>query len=162
MSSQAIAWPGGHMSVRESEEVRDQIDALQQQVNELKTTVDQAYRETTQQVIARVEQVKADLSRQADSASNDAGKARDQSQSQWKVMKADFTAKMRDLHNRIERKRGAVSADAADDDAIFAEGAAVDALDYATWTVYQAELTVLDAINARARAEERAAASGAR
>jgi hypothetical protein len=40
--------------------------------------------------------------------------------------------------------------------------AAVDALDFASWTVWQAELTVLDAIDARARADERAAASGTR
>ena len=61
------------------------------------------------------------------------------------------------LHDRIERKRGEVKADVADDDAMYAEGAAVDALDYASWTVRQAELTVLDAIDARARADERAA-----
>jgi hypothetical protein len=127
------------MSVRESEEVRDHIDALQHQVTELKVAVDQAGRESSQQVSARVEQVKADLSRQASSARNDSGQAADQSQSQWQAMKADVAAKMRDLHNRIERKRGEVSADAADDDAVFAEGAAVDALDYASWTVWQAE-----------------------
>jgi hypothetical protein len=77
-------------------------------------------------------------------------------------MKADVATKMRDLHSRIERKRGQARADAADDDAVFAEGATVEALDYATWTVWQAELSVLDAIDARARAEERPAASGAR
>jgi molybdenum cofactor biosynthesis enzyme len=74
-------------------------------------------------------------------------------------MKADLAAKMRDLHDRIE---GEVSADIADDDATGAEDAAVDALDYAALTVWQAELTVLDAIDARARADERAGAPGAR
>jgi hypothetical protein len=73
-------------------------------------------------------------------------------------MKADLAAKMRDLPDRVERKRGEVSADMADDDATDA----VDALDYAAWTVRQAELTVLDATDARARADERAAASRAR
>ena len=74
-------------------------------------------------------------------------------------MKADLAAKMRDLHDRIERKRGEVKADVAENNAMVAEGAAVDALDCAAWTVRQAELTVLDAIDARARADERAAAS---
>jgi hypothetical protein len=147
------------MSVREPEEVREHIDSLQHQVNELKESVEQARRETSQQVTARVEQVKAALSRQAESASGDAGQAAGQSQNQWQAMKADLAAKMRDLHDRIERKRGEVKADVADDDAMYAEGAAVDALDYASWTVWQAELTVLDAIDARARADERAAAS---
>jgi chromosome segregation ATPase len=147
------------MSVRESEAVRQHIDSLQHQVNELKESVEQARRETSQQVTARVEQVKAALSRRAESASDDAGQAVGQSQNQWQAMKADLAAKMRDLHDRIERKRGEVKADVADDDAMYAEGAAVDALDYASWTVWQAELTVLDAIDARARADERAAAS---
>lgn len=72
----------------------------------------------------------------------------------------DLAAKMRDLHDRS--KRGEVKSDVADDDAMYAEDAAVDALDYASWTVWQAELAVLDAIDARARADDRAAASGAR
>jgi chromosome segregation ATPase len=147
------------MSVREPEAVREHIDSLQHQVNELKESVEQARRETSQQVTARVEQVKAALSRQAESAGDDAGQGAGQSQNQWQAMKADLAAKMRDLHDRIERKRGEVKADVADDDAMYAEGAAVDALDYASWTVWQAELTVLDAIDARARADERAAAS---
>jgi chromosome segregation ATPase len=147
------------MSVREPEAVREHIDSLQHQVNELKESVEQARRETSQQVTARVEQVKAALSRQAESASDDTGQAAGQTQNQWQAMKADLAAKMRDLHDRIERKRGEVKADVADDDAMYAEGAAVDALDYASWTVWQAELTVLDAIDARARADERAAAS---
>jgi chromosome segregation ATPase len=147
------------MSVREPEAVREHIDSLQHQVNELKESVEQARRETSQQVTARVEQVKAALSRQAESAGDDAGQAAGQTQNQWQAMKADLAAKMRDLHDRIERKRGEVKADVADDDAMYAEGAAVDALDYASWTVWQAELTVLDAIDARARADERAAAS---
>jgi hypothetical protein len=75
-------------------------------------------------------------------------------------MKAQAAAKTRDLHDHLERKRGEVRADVADDDAISAEGAAVDALDFAAWAVRQAELSVLDAIDARARADERAAAAG--
>ena len=49
---------------------------------------------------------------------------------------------MRDLHDRAERKRGEIKADVADDDAKSAEGAAVDTLDCASWTVRQAELSV--------------------
>jgi hypothetical protein len=150
------------MSDREPKAVRQQIDALQHQVSELKESVRQASQETSQQVAARVEQVKASLSRQADSAGDGAGQAVDQSQNQWQAMKAELAAKMRDLHDHIDRKQGEISADVADDDAMAAEDAAVDALDYASWTVWQAELTVLDAIDARSRADERAAASGTR
>lgn len=149
------------MSVREPQAVRQHIDALQRQVNELKESVEQASRETSQQITARVEQLRAAQSLQADPAS-DAGQAADQSRNQWQEMKADLAAKMGDLHDRIERTKGKVSVGIADDDAADAEDAAVDALDYAAWTVWQAETTVVDAIDARARADERAAASGAR
>lgn len=147
------------MSVRESEAVREHIDALHQQVDELQRSVKQARREPSQQVAARVEQAEAAMSHQAgDRAPQPAG----QSQSQWQAMKADMAAKVRDLHDRLEHKRGEINADVAADDALAAEDGAVDALDFATWTVWQAELAVLDAIDARARADERAAASGSR
>jgi hypothetical protein len=128
--------------VRESEAVRDHIDALQQAVNGLKESVEQASRETSQKITARVEQVNEPLNRQSDSAI-DAGQAEDHSQNQWQAMEAQAAAKMRDLHDRAERKRGEVKGDVADDDARSAEGAAVDTLDYASWTVQQAELSVL-------------------
>jgi hypothetical protein len=149
------------MSVREPQAVRQHIDALQRQVNELKESVEQAGRETSQQITARVEQLRAAQTRQADPVS-DAGQAADQSQNQWQAMKAHVAAKMRELHGRMERTKGEVSADIADGDAADAEDNAVDALDYAAWTVWQAEATVVDALDARARADERAAASGAR
>jgi hypothetical protein len=69
-----------------------------------------------------------------------------------------FTEKMRDLHDRIDRKRDELDVKAAVDDAEGAEEDAVDALDFAGWAVGQAELAVLDAIDARAWANERAAA----
>ena len=118
--------------------------------------MEQASRETSQKITARVEQVNESLNRQSDSAI-DAGQAEDHSQNQWQAMKAQAAAKMRDLHDRAERKRGEIKADVADDDAKSAEGAAVDTLDYASWTVQQAELSVLYAIDVRARADERAA-----
>jgi hypothetical protein len=149
------------MGVREPQAVRQHIDALQHQVKELKESAEHASQESSQQVTARAEQVRVALSRQTDPASG-AAQAADQSQNQWQTMNADLAAKMRDLHDRIERKRGEVSADIADDDATDAEDAAVDALDYAAWAIRQAQLTVLDAIDARALADERAAASRAR
>jgi hypothetical protein len=75
-------------------------------------------------------------------------------------MKAQAAAKTRDLHDHLERKERGGPRRHADDDAISAEGAAVDALDFAAWAVRQAELGVLDAIDTRARADERAAGAG--
>jgi uncharacterized coiled-coil DUF342 family protein len=71
------------MSVREPEAVREHIDSLQHQVTELKESVEQGRREKSQQLTARIEQIKAAISRQTDSASDGAGQAADRSQKQW-------------------------------------------------------------------------------
>ena len=66
---------------------------------------------------------------------------------------------MQDLHGRIEHQRDELGAETAVPDADTAEDNADDALDFACWAVWQAELAVLNAIDARAWADERAAAS---
>jgi hypothetical protein len=76
-------------------------------------------------------------------------------------MKADAQAKMRDLHDRIGRERDELDVKAAEHDAGAAGGNAVDVLDFAWWAAGQAEVAVLDAVDARAWADERAAASRA-
>jgi hypothetical protein len=88
------------------------------------------------------------------------GQAAGRAQSQWQSMKADAAAKTRDLQGRIGRKRDELDAKMAEDDADAAEDDAVDALDYAQWAAAQAEVAVLDAIDARTWADERAAAPG--
>jgi chromosome segregation ATPase len=149
------------MSVRESGQLQEHLDALQKQVTHLKDSTDQAREESSAQVRARIEQAKADIAAHQESAQETAGRAAERAQSQWQSMRADAAAKMRDLHDRIDRKRDELDVKAAVDDAEGAEEDAIDALDFAGWAVGQAELAVLDAIDAHAWADERAAASPA-
>ena len=82
-------------------------------------------------------------------------------QSKWAQMKADASAKMGDVKGKIEQRNRQLDATMAADDAAWAEADAADAIDYANWAVDNARLAVLDALDARAYAEERAkAASG--
>ena len=69
---------------------------------------------------------------------------------------------MRDLQDRIDRTRDELDVKTAEHDAEDAEDNAADALDFAGWAAGQTELTILEAIDARAWADERAAASRAR
>jgi chromosome segregation ATPase len=147
------------MSVRESDQLREHVDALQEQVEELKNAMEQARNETREQVKARIQQVKADIAGHQESAREKAGQAAGRAQSQWQSMKADAQAKARDLHDRIERKRDELDVKEAGHDAEFAEEDALDALDFAEWAVGQAEVAVLNAVDARAWADQRAAAS---
>jgi hypothetical protein len=139
--------------------VSDQVDALQKRAAELKSSFDQARRETNEQVKARIGHVQADIAARQDAGKQKAGEAAERTQSQWKALKADASARMQDVQDRIDRQRDQHDVKRAERDADAAEEDAADALDYASWAVDQAQLAVLDAIDARSWADARAAAS---
>lgn len=89
-----------------------------------------------------------------------ADQAADRAHAQWQSFKADTSAKMQQLQELIERKRGERDGKAAQKDTERAEDNAADALDYAGWAIDQAELAVLDAAAPRAWADARAAGVG--
>jgi glycerol-3-phosphate dehydrogenase len=93
-------------------------------------------------------------------AKQQAGEAAASAQGKWAQMKADAAARMDDVKAKIDRRNRQLDAKAAASDADWAEGDAADAIDYAEWTVDNARLAVLDAIDARAYADQRAKAVG--
>jgi hypothetical protein len=139
--------------------ISEQVDALQQRTAALKSSAEQAQHETAAQIKARIDQTKADIAAKQAAVKAQAGQATDHAQSQWKLMKANATAKTQDLHDRIGRQRDEHDVKKAEQQAEDAEDDAADALDYALWVVDQAQLAVLDAIDARSWADARAAAS---
>jgi cell division septum initiation protein DivIVA len=145
------------MSDREPDRVREYVDTLQKQVTHLKAAMDLARKETSEQVRTRIQQVKADMAAQ-ESASEPAGQATGRAQSPWQSIRANAAAGARDMHDRMGRKRDELDAKSAEQDAEGAEEDALDALSFARWAVGQAEVAVLDAIDARGWADERAAA----
>jgi hypothetical protein len=142
--------------------ISDQIDALQKRAADLKSSFDKSRKETNEQVKARLSHAKADIDARQGAAKDKAEQAADRTQSQWKSMKADAAAKVQALHDRVDRKRDEHDVKEAAKDADVAEQDAADALDYASWAVDQAQLAVLDAVDARTWADERAAASSPR
>ena len=149
------------MSIRDSAALQEWIDAVQEQATELRTTLDQARTETSEQIKARIEQAKVDIAAHRDTARDRAGQGADGAQGQWQSMRADAEAKMQDLHDGIHRKRDELDVKKAERQANAAETDAEEALDFAGWAVGEAQLYILDAIDTRAWADERAAASGA-
>jgi hypothetical protein len=139
--------------------ISEQVDALQARAAELKSSADQARRETHEQVNARISQAKTDIAARQSAGKEKAEQAADRTQSQWKSMQADGAAKMQAVQDRIGRQRDQHDVKRAERDAEYAEADAADALDYADWAVAQAQLAVLDAIDARSWADARAAAS---
>ena len=136
----------------------EQIDALQAKVADLKSSLDASRHETNEQIKARVANAKARADAARQTVHGKAGQAADQAHTQWQSFKADTSAKMQELRGRIERKRDERDAKAAERDAEAAEDDSANALDYAAWAIDQAEAAVLDAADARAWADARAAA----
>ena len=67
---------------------------------------------------------------------------------------------MEDAKAKIDKRNRQMDAKVAARDADWADADAADALDFAAWAVDNAELAILDAIDARAYADERAKAAG--
>jgi len=141
--------------------ISEQIDALQAKVTELKSSLDASRHETNEQIRARAATARAKAEAAQHTVHGKAGQAADHAHTQWQSFKADTSAKMAELRGRIERQRDERDAKAAETDAEAAEtdAEAADALDYAAWATDQAEAAVLDAADARAWADARAAAS---
>ena len=139
----------------------EQIDALQAKVADLKHSLDASRHETNEQIKARAASARAKAKAKAaeKTVHGKAGETADHAHTQWQSFKADASAKMAELQGRINRKREERDVQAAEDDAEQAEDNAADALDYAAWAVDQADVAVLDAADARAWADARAAAS---
>jgi hypothetical protein len=139
--------------------ISEQIDALQAKVAELKSSLDASRHETNEQIKARVATARAKAQAAQQTVHGKAGQAADHAHTQWQSFKADTSAKMQELRGRIERQRDERDVKAAERDAEAADDDAANALDYAAWAIDQAEAAVLDAADARAWADARAAAS---
>ena len=138
--------------------ISDQIDALQQQAANLKSSFEQSKTETTEQVKKRLDQTKADTEAREDALKKKAAQAAGHAQSQWAKMRADAAAKRATFQERVDRQRHQHDVKMAEQDAEDAEADAADALDYAAWVIDQAQLAVLDAVDARTWADAQAAA----
>jgi len=136
-----------------------QLDALQARVAEAKAAVQAAATESRDQLRQRIDQAKGDIDRAIVDAQQHVDEAADTARGRWAQLKVDAVAKMDDLEEKIDKRTAELDARAAATEADFAEADAADAIDYAGWAVDNARLAVLDAIDARAYADGRAAAT---
>jgi hypothetical protein len=134
------------------------LDGLQQQIAQTTSTVRAATTESREQLRKRIDQAQAETDRPARQAQQ-SPQGRD-AQNKWAKMRADASDKMGDVKARIDKRNREMDANMAADDADWAETDAVEAIDYAAWTLDNARVSMLDAIDARAYAT--AQAGGAR
>jgi hypothetical protein len=132
----------------------ERLDTLQQRVTAAKAAVQDAGRESREQLRQRIDQAQADVDRATDSARQRADQAGADARSKWAQMRADAATKAEDVKGKIDKRNRELDAKAAAKDADWAETDAAAALDFADWAVDNARLAMLDAIDARVYAEQ--------
>jgi hypothetical protein len=137
-----------------------QLEKLQQQANDTTASIRAASAESRDQLKQRIDQARVDANLALMDVKQQAEQTTDQVQSKLAQVKADASAWMDDIKSKIDKRSDERDAKAAAKDADRAERDAVDAIDYAVVTFYSAQLAVLDALDARAYADERAKIAG--
>ena len=94
--------------------MHDQVRQLEQRVATLRQNLDAARDETTEQIKARIEEVRANEAAGFQIVKNDAAGAASGTESKWATARADVAAKVRDVQHRIDRKRNEHDVKAAD------------------------------------------------
>jgi chromosome segregation ATPase len=136
-----------------------QLDDLQQRAADAKTSAQAAVSESRDQLRQRIDQAKVDMDLAAN-ARQQVDEAAASARGRWAKMKADAAAKLDDFDARMDRRADQLDAKVAANQADGAEADAADAIDFAAWTVDNARLAVLDAIDARVYADELATTVG--
>jgi hypothetical protein len=132
------------------------LDELERHVAAARSAVQVPATESREQLRRGIDQTQDDLDQAVKNAQQAAAGAR----SKWAQMMADAAAKRDDVKAKIDRRGRQLDANAAADEASWAEADAADALDFAEWAIDNAKLAMLDAIDARAYSDERAKAAG--
>ena len=135
------------------------FEELEKRTSDALATVRSAATESRDQLRGRIDQAQVDLDLASKDAKQEVGEAAERAQSKWAQMKADAKTRMDDVKAKIDKRNAQMDAKMAEGDAEWAEADAADAIDYAEWTVQNARLAVLDALDARAYANERARAA---
>jgi hypothetical protein len=138
----------------------ERLEALQQRVAAARAAVQDAASESREQIRQRIDQTQVDVHRVMEDARQRADQAATGAHSKWAQLRTDASAKMEDVKDKIDKRNRQLDAKAADREADWAESDAIAALDFADWAVDNAWLAMLDAIDARAYADERAKVAG--
>jgi hypothetical protein len=134
------------------------LEELRVRVAEVQASVKAAATETHDQIQERITQAKGDMDKDLKAAKADADRAGDEAKTKWTQVKTDAAAKVAQAKHNIDRRGDQFDADMAESDAEFAESDAAAAIDFADWAVENARVAILDAIDARVYAKQKAAA----
>ena len=131
-----------------------QFEALQNRTAEASSAVRAAATEPRERVWQRIDQAQVDVNAALKDTTQQAGQGANRAPSKWAQMKADAAARAEDVKAKIDRRADQLDASTAAGEAEWTANAAADAIDLASWAVENARLATLDALEARAYADE--------
>jgi hypothetical protein len=108
-----------------------------------------ARNETREQVEARIAKVKADTQRRREEAKAEGAKAEDDLTRHWQSLRAGVREHLDQIRGAIDERRDDHDAKVAVRRADRAEDNAADAIEFALYSIDEAEQSVLEAIDAR-------------
>lgn len=135
---------------------QNQVDELERRVAEMKVAVNAAAVESRQQLEQRFDKTQAETDRRLDDAKQQAGAVGDRTRNAWEQKRSDAKARVAEVKSKARNRRDRMDAHVAASDADLAEAEAADSIDFAVWTIENAQLAVVDALYTRARADEKA------
>lgn len=135
-----------------------QLDELQVKVAEVQASVKAAATETHDQIQERIDHAKVDMDKDLKAARAQADQAGGPARTGWAQVKADAATKVAQAKHDIDRRGDQFDADMAESDAAWAESDAASAIDFAEWAVENSRVAILDAIDARIYAKQKAGA----
>jgi multidrug resistance efflux pump len=131
-----------------------ELDRLQRQVDQMKSAVQSASTESREELRRRIDQAQTDADRPAPESQQGA-QARE-AQSKWAKMRSDANDKMTEVKARMDKRDRQTDAKVASEEANWAENDALNAIDFASRSLDNARLVILDAIDGRAFADAQA------
>jgi hypothetical protein len=135
-----------------------ELDRLQRQVGRMKSSVQAAATDSRDELRRRIDEPQPDTGGPTPEPQQ-SSQARE-AQSKWAKMRADANDKMTEVKSRIAKRDRETDAKLAAEEATWAENDALNAINFASRSLDNARVAILDAIDGRAYAD--ALASGAR
>lgn len=132
----------------------EKLDALQGRVASAKTAMQSAASESREQLKHRIDKAQDEAGSVVQHAELQTKQAADGARSTWAQLKADVATKTGEAKAKLDERSRQLDTKVAAHDADRAEAEAAEALDFATWAIVNAEVAILDAIDARLYADE--------
>lgn len=132
----------------------EKLDTLQGRVASAKTAAQSVTSESHEQLKDRIDKAQGEVDRTAKHVEQQGKQTPEGGRSAWAHLRADVATKTGDAKTKLDQRSRQVDAKVAAREAEWAEAEAGESLDFAAWAVANAEVAIIDAIDARLHADE--------